>query len=257
MNQKIVNMLIKPGTNENLEYFEKDGIEWLQDKSDNKYKIDDGIIRFLAGIELSGNNKSFQKMYDGFSGLYDFVTHFFALFRRGGEKRSLMQYLSELDIIDGEKVIEISIGTGRNIKYLNPQAEYFGVDISFGMLRKCMRNMLKRRYTINLIQAEAENLPLRDNSFDHVFSAGGFNYFNDRQKAIDEMLRIAKPGTKLMISDEPEKMMKSFENIPIFGKLFKQDMSKKPIDFVPKNCLEIQYREICNGDLYVLTFIKP
>ena len=200
-------LLMKPGTKESPDYFEKDGKEWFQDKSGTIYPVEKGIVRFLSGTELTGNNKNFQKMYDGFSGLYDGFTRFFALIS-GGEKKRLLEYLSELEIKDGNKVIEISIGTGRNIKYLNPKAEFFGVDISLGMLGKCMKNMSKRKRSIGLIQAEAENLPLWDNSFDVVFSAGGFNYFNDREKAVLEMLRIAKPGTKLMISDEPDKIMK-------------------------------------------------
>ncbi len=249
-------LLMNPETKESPDYLEKDGKEWFQDKNGTVFPVEDGIVRFLSGKELSGNNKNFQKMYDGFSGLYDGFTRFFALIS-GGEKQRLMEYLSELEIKDGDKVIEISIGTGRNIKYLNPKAEYFGADISLGMLKKCRKNMLKINRNIGLIQAEAENLHLRDNSFNVVFSAGGFNYFNDREKAVLEMLRIAKPGTKLMISDEPEKIMKSFEKIPFAGKNFKLDDSKKPEDFIPEYCRDVQYREICKGALYVLTFIKP
>ena len=48
----------------------------------------------------------------------------------------------------------------------------------------------------------AEDLPFADNSFDIVYHIGGINFFNDKAKAMQEMLRVAKPGTKLLIADE-------------------------------------------------------
>jgi ubiquinone/menaquinone biosynthesis C-methylase UbiE len=249
-------LLVRPGTAESLKHFKNTHKEWYEDSNGRIYPFENGIVRFLSGTELTGNNKNFQKLYDGTSRFYGVLTQF-AILKSGREEDRLMQYLSEIDIKDNDKVIEISVGNGRNIKYLNPKAVYYGVDISFGMLQQCLKNMSKQNRAIALIQAEAENLPLNDESFDVVFSAGGFNYFNDRDKAVQEMLRIAKPGTKLMISDETEKVMDTFVKVPLLGKMFKQDSSKKPAEYVPEYCKDIQYREICNGELYVLTFIKP
>lgn len=45
--------------------------------------------------------------------------------------------------------------------------------------------------------------PFRGNNcFDIVFHVGGINFFNDKARAIREMLRVAKPGSKIMIADE-------------------------------------------------------
>lgn len=252
----IDDLLLRPGTNEILRYFKNNGKEWYEDKKGEIYPVENGIVRFLSGTELTGNNKNFQKLYDRVAAFYLVLTQF-AIVKSGGEEARLMQYLSAIDIKDNDKVIEISVGNGRNIKYLNPMAIYFGVDISFGMLKQCLKTLSKQNRAITLIQAEAENLPLKDESFDVVFSAGGFNYFNDRDKAVQEMLRIAKPGTKLMISDETEKVMDSFVKMPFLGKMFKKDSSRKPAEFIPEYCKDIQYREICNGELYVMTFVKP
>jgi len=118
-------------------------------------------------------------LYDHFSGFYDFATKTYALLKGENERKRVMQYLSFLSVKDNDKVVEIFIGTGRNIKYLNPNAEYFGVDISIGMLKKCQQKMKRLKRGITLIHAEAEFLPIKDASFDVVFSAGGFNFFND------------------------------------------------------------------------------
>ena len=58
----------------------------------------------------------------------------------------------------------------------------------------------------DLFLGNAECLPFADESFDVVFHVGGINFFNDRAKAIREMIRVAKPGSKILIADEPKSM---------------------------------------------------
>ena len=244
---------IRAQSGEMLQYFHEGRNEFLQTPNGIRYHIDDNIICFLDNISLTGNNKNYQKMYDRFSGFYDLATQGYAWFKSGSEKKRVMQYLSILNVKNGDKVIEISIGTGRNIKYLNPAAEFYGVDISIGMLKQCQRKMKRLHREITLIQAEAECLPIIDESCDVVFSAGGFNFFNDPAKAVREMLRIAKSGVKILITDETEKLRLKYAK----NEFYKANPVRKPAEYLPDSCKNIEYKEICDGDLYVLTFDKP
>jgi len=244
---------IRTQSGEPLNLFHKGENEYLESSSGVKYSIDEGIICLPVKISLTGNNKNYQTMYDRFSNYYDLATKAYALLKNGNEKNRLMQYLSLLEIKDSDKVIEISIGTGRNIKYLNPKAEFFGVDISLQMLKRCQKKMKRLKRDITLIQAEAESLPIKDELFDVVFSAGGFNFFNDPGKAVMEMLRIAKSGVKILITDETEKLRSKFDS----NKFYKDNPIKNPAEYLPDYCKEVEYSEICGGDLYVLTFRKP
>lgn len=252
MKDEFTNLTIS-ATGESLQYFNEGKQEYLQSPSGKKYPINQTVIRFLGDALLTGNNLLYQKMYDRLAVFYDLITMLYARIKSGNERNRLMEYLSLLDISDTDKVIEISIGTGRNIKYLNPQAKYYGVDISLGMLKQCYKKMKKLNREITLIQAEAENLPLKKEPFDVVFSAGGFNFFNDPQKAVFEMLRIAKSGTKILITDETEKLRQKHKN----NKFYKNNEIKNPTEYLPDYCKDVEYKEICNSDLYVLTFYKP
>lgn len=251
MRQNITEIL-QSQTGDTLKYIHETGNEFLQTQAGVKYPIYGNIICFLDNISLTGNNKNYQKMYDRFSAFYDMATQGYALLTSGNEKNRIMQYLSLLDIRNDDKVIEISIGTGRNIKYLNPKAEYYGVDISMGMLKRCQMKMKRLKREITLIQAEAEFLPIKEESFDVVFSAGGFNFFNDPEKAIIEMLRIAKSGANLLITDETEKLRLKYSG----NDFYKGNKIKNPAEYLPDFCSDIEYKEICSGDLYVLTFQK-
>jgi ubiquinone/menaquinone biosynthesis C-methylase UbiE len=218
--------------------------------------VDKSIICFLAK-EPSGSNKKYQNLYDRFAPFYDLVTKAYARFRNHGERQRVSQYLNELEIKDNDRVLEISIGTGRNIKYLNARAVYYGVDISLGMLRRCNRVMKRQGREVVLVQAEAESLPFKDDSLDVVYSAGGFNFYNNRATAVKEMLRVAKPGSKLMIYDETEKTIVKFEKSKVAASIYGQQGATDPRGFLPPGIENVDYKEICSGELYVLTFRKP
>ena len=251
MNQDVTD-IVSVHSGEKLLYFLDNGNEFLQTTDGTKIPINGDIICFLNDVSLTGNNRNFQKMYDRLSGFYDLITGIYARFKDGNEKNRVMQYLSLLEIKNEDKVIEISIGTGRNIKYLNPLAHFYGVDISLGMLKRCQKNMRRLKRNIILLQSEAESLPINNETFDVVFSAGGFNFFNDPGKAILEMLRIAKKGAKLLITDETEKIRLKYAK----SNLYDSNEIKDPVSYLPDNCRKIEYKEICNGELYVLTFYK-
>jgi ubiquinone/menaquinone biosynthesis C-methylase UbiE len=127
------------------------------------------------------------------------------------------------------------------------------------MLNECRKHIKKWKLEADLFQGEAEHLPFKDAVFDVVYHVGGINFFNDKSGAIQEMVRVSKSGTKLLIVDETEKIAQKFKKVP-FSSVFyskRTEAITTPVDLVPKNMLEINFREVAKGDLYCLTFRKP
>jgi ubiquinone/menaquinone biosynthesis C-methylase UbiE len=85
-----------------------------------------------------------------------------------------------------------------------------------------------------------------------VFHLGAINLFQNKKQAIDEMIRVAKPGTKIVIADETEKASKLFA---IFQG--KTDPVIPPIDLVPATMLQKKLEIIWKGYGYLITFRKP
>ena len=115
--------------------------------------------------------------------------------------------MDELEWRQDCTALYVSIGTGTDLNHLpadiDPAAlDLTGADLSLGMLARCCNVWRKKAAGLDLVHCNAEDLPFADNMFDVVFHVGGINFFSDKQKAITEMLRIAKPGTKIMIADE-------------------------------------------------------
>jgi ubiquinone/menaquinone biosynthesis C-methylase UbiE len=265
MNIETLELLCDPKTHSSLEF--KNNM--LISQENVGYKIEKGIPIFLKEGDVTGLNKKYQGMYDFIAKGYDLFTFLFKfkLFAKylGGDDRSpdqaefvRLMCAKGLTIKSGDKVLETSIGTGANLPYLTKTADYYGVDISSKMMKICQRNNKKWGYKLQLVQANAEELPFRDESFDSVFHFGGINFFNDMSKAIKEMIRVAKPGTKILICDETQEQVdEQYKKMPFIKKYFKDAPPVViPIDLVPKEMKDIKL-EILDERMYVITFVKP
>ena len=88
---------------------------------------------------------------------------------------------------------------------------------------------------------------------------GGINFFSDKGKAIKEMVRVAKKGTKIIIMDETEQVARSLERFPGVNAFFKDrdEAIESPLEFIPEEMEDIQVKELFNSQAWFLSFRKP
>ncbi len=160
-------------------------------------------------------------------------------------------------------MLEVSIGPGVNLPYLihRPDVgEIIGLDISPGQLNRCQAYTHSRGWQVDLCLGNAEELPFNDNMFEGVFHIGGINFFNDKGAAIREMIRVAKPGARILIADETEKGAQAYERtLPGFKRHFDKPREKiiPPTELVPPEMKGIHLFDIWKGWMYCLEFLKP
>ena len=110
------------------------------------------------------------------------------------------------------KVLDAGCGNGKNMIYIkNKFIEVVGIDFSEKLIEIC------KNKSLNVINADIRNLPFKDNSFNFVMSIAVIHHLSceeDRYKSINEMLRVCKPGGKVLISlwafEQPEKSRFNF-----------------------------------------------
>ena len=232
----------------------------LNQKTGQRFPVREGIPVFLDEEALAGSNRKFQKFYDLCAPVYDAMIGSYLFVRRLGNDASMRtEYLDKLEISEGAKVLEISIGTGSNLRYLPKTSEYYGLDISWGMLKRCQKNLRKWNVSSELYYGAAEYLPFADEEFDVVFHTGGIKFFNDKRRAISEMIRVAKPGTKIVIIDQADKLAEDVLKVPIARSFFKglKEMTVAPVDLVPAEMEDVRLDHVLNGGCYRLQFRKP
>ena len=123
------------------------------------------------------------------------------------------------------KVLDIACGTGRTLKFIRgmlPQVSLFGMDLSPAYLRKANQLLSENPGELpQLIQANAEDLPYRDNYFQGVTSVFLFHELPPvaRQNVIEQAFRVTQPGGVFVICDsiqaiDSPEMMPLMENFP-------------------------------------------
>jgi ubiquinone/menaquinone biosynthesis C-methylase UbiE/uncharacterized protein YbaR (Trm112 family) len=162
------------------------------------YRVEDGIL--ILKDETSANNRVAQDFYD--SPLWPKFRFWerFTWFCNGGERRARNLVLKHLPERANLDLLDVAIGDGVYLDWLPRDWRIAGVDISRSQLEACQKRASGRK--VWLAQCEAEQLPLASGQFDAVLSIGAFNYFNDPEGSLREMIRVAKPGAPIVISDE-------------------------------------------------------
>jgi ubiquinone/menaquinone biosynthesis C-methylase UbiE len=162
------------------------------------FPIEDEIL--IVKEQTTDNNQVAQGFYD--SPLWPKFRFWerFTWACNGGERRARDRVLRHLPRAPGLDLLDVAIGDGVYLDWLPADWRIAGVDLSRSQLEACRRRAGVR--TVWLAQCEAEELPLADQRFDAVLSIGAFNYFNDPEGALREMVRVARPGAPIVISDE-------------------------------------------------------
>jgi len=108
------------------------------------------------------------------------------------------------------RVLDIGCGTGvfaARVLERFPETEVWGLDLSPGMLRKCLPRRAAAAGRFHLVQGDCERLPFADDAFDVVTSTHSFHHYPHQRQAVAEMHRVLRPGGRLFIIDgDPDRL---------------------------------------------------
>ena len=138
----------------------------------------------------------------------------------------------------GTAVLDIAGGTGdlaaRFAEIVGPTGRVVLADINDSMLKVGRDKLLDNGLLGNLefVQADAQSLPFPDDSFDCVTIAFGLRNVTDKDAALRSMLRVLKPGGRLLVLEfsKPANPLLSkaydtysFKVLPLMGRLVAND----------------------------------
>lgn len=135
-------------------------------------------------------NSKIKKRYDRYAFFYDLLEFF-------PEKFFFAKYRKMIIPTLKGSILEIGVGTGKNLPYYLDKAEVTAIDFSEKMLGKA-RNKLKQlnKENITLQVADVQTLPFPDNSFDFVVATFVFCSVPDPIKGFNEIKRVLKKDGK-------------------------------------------------------------
>ena len=157
----------------------------------------------------------------------------------GGIHRLWKRFTIEFSgVRKGNSVLDIAGGTGdlagRFSQLVGREGQVVLADINDSMLRVGRDKLLDRgiQGNIEFVQADAQALPFPDDSFDCVTIAFGLRNVTDMPLALRSMLRVLKPGGRLLVLEfsrpQNELLSKAYDSysfhvLPLMGRLVAGD----------------------------------
>ncbi len=189
----------------------------------------------LLPYKDNNTNKKEQiaAMFNSISGKYDFLNHLLSFGIDILWRKKAVQILRKNR---PKLILDIATGTADfaiEALSLKPK-KIIGIDISEGMLSVGREKLIKRNLTdkIELLVGDSETLPFKDNLFDAIIVSFGVRNFENLEKGLSDMLRVLKPGGKIVILEFSKPKSFPFKQIyqfyfrwilPKIGKLISKD----------------------------------
>ena len=197
--------------------------------------------------------ESIKKIYAGYSNVYDVIFKQFFYPRQ-------RHVINSMNIIHGDKVLDVGVGTGLSLPLYPNHCEVTGIDLSREMLKKAREKVNKQNLThVSLREMDASNLEFDDDTFDHVIATFVISVVPDPVKVISEMKRVCKKTGNIVIVNHFQSNNKFIAKVeeyinPICCKIgWRSDLSLD--DLIDSADLEVNYKyKLKKYDLWKVVF---
>ncbi|MDP2601806.1 MAG: methyltransferase domain-containing protein [Deltaproteobacteria bacterium] len=135
--------------------------------------------------ELARKYNRFARWYDLVEGVPDLL----------GVRRLRQRLLRQTS----GKVLEVAVGTGKNLRHYPRNCRLVAVDVSEEMLNVARKRAGKLSVDVSFLLADAEALPFSQQSFDMVVSSLSGCTFPNPVTALQEMARVCRAGGKILL----------------------------------------------------------
>jgi ubiquinone/menaquinone biosynthesis C-methylase UbiE len=191
---------------------------------------------------------------------YQRVSRFYDLMEKVAEKRyhTLREQLWSKVI--GEAVLEVGVGTGKNMPYYPVGVQITGIDLTPGMLEQACRRAktfgFDSRVDLQLGDAQAMDFP--DNSFDTALATFVFCSVPNPLLGLREMRRVVRPGGKVLLLEHMRSPIETFGTLmdllnPLVVRMMGANINRRTVENVRKAGLEIEHIEdLAMGGIFKL-----
>lgn len=165
-----------------------------------------------------------------------------------------------IDLARG-KVLEVGVGTGKNLKLYPPDCEVTGIDFSPGMLKKAKKRA-RGLDNVALYEMDVQELRFPDNAFDTVIATCVFCSVPDPVKGFQELRRVCKPEGQLIFLEHVRSsnkfmglLMDAFN--PLVVKLIGANINRRTLENIKKAELHLEQVDTVGMEILKLIIARP
>ncbi len=143
-------------------------------------------------MPVNFTSRELSEKYDRFAPWYDWVEGVLELLGVSRLRQRLMRRASG-------RVLEVAVGTGKNLRYYERDCRITAIDMSGEMLEIARKRAAKLAMNVSFLLANGEALPFPEKSFDTVVSSLTTCTFPNPVSALREMARVCKSAGEILL----------------------------------------------------------
>jgi len=144
---------------------------------------------------------------------YDLTAHIYDMQYAKEQTAKIEAAMENVNMKKQDLVLDAGCGTGLLLKYVaNKARTIVGLDISRKILFQA-KERAKKFPNIHLIWADADNMPLKENIFDHAFAVTLIQNMPDPLKTLNEVKQVTKDNAVIVVTGLKKFPVETFEEL--------------------------------------------
>ncbi|GIP15148.1 demethylmenaquinone methyltransferase [Paenibacillus montaniterrae] len=185
----------------------------------------------MSSNSMQNSKSHVHDLFENIAPKYDKMNDIMSFRQHKVWRKKTMQLMN---VQPGQTALDLCCGTCDwtiDLARASKTGKIIGLDFSEQMLAIGKRKVVEAGLDaqVELVQGNAMELPFADNSFDYVTIGFGLRNVPDYKQVVSEMLRVVKPGGKIVCLDMSKPQAQPFKSIyyfyfekivPLLGKAF-------------------------------------